>query len=197
MPPNPINLKGPVLAPRTSLPLAWAACEKCATGLLSFFIWLVFQMTGRYEVTEAPPTAAVMWALATHVSAGWAAASSSLQVGDLGEHHVASGWVHVVQLAGLKHNEMKQVVRLNIHQTSSPLTSTQKTRPNFLSTIWNFFLAIKALNAFQRYTRANFTWQKEKIYSLRKTRSWWEKQQPLYVQWPCGYCSGIFHSVSR
>lgn len=34
------------------------------------------------------------------VSAGRAAASSSLQVSDLGEHHVASGWVHVVQLAG-------------------------------------------------------------------------------------------------
>lgn len=77
-------------------------------------------MTGSYEVTEAPPTPTVMWEFATHVSAGRATASSSLQVSDLGEHHVASGWVHVVQLAGLKRNEIKQVIHLTIHQTSSP-----------------------------------------------------------------------------
>lgn len=100
--PSSINFKGPVLVLRTSLSLAKGACEKFTPGLFSSFIWLVFQIIGIYEVTEAPRTTAAMREFATHVSAGRAAALAPPPVGQPREHHVASGRVHVGQLAGLR-----------------------------------------------------------------------------------------------
>lgn len=84
-----------MLVLRTSLSLAKVACEKCTPGLFSFFIWLVVQITGLYEVIEAPQTAVTRW-IVTHVSAGGATAGASLQVGQPGEHEGTSSWVHIV-----------------------------------------------------------------------------------------------------
>lgn len=115
-----INFKSPELVLRTSLPLARVACEKCTPGLFSCFIWLVFQIIGIYEVTEAPQTTALMREFATHVSAGRATALPSLQVGDSREHHVAGGWIHIAQLAGLTHRGIKQFIGFGIHPVRSP-----------------------------------------------------------------------------
>lgn len=64
--------------------------------LAFFFICLVFQIIGIYEVTEALKTAGVMREFATHVSAGGATACASLQVGKLCEHRIASSGICIV-----------------------------------------------------------------------------------------------------